>query len=448
MGAGASIPDVMDKDQAQAAAGDFWDEAKFTALAGEGGTVTRDQFAAAAAASGTPLAVGASVNASALASDIRAAIANRKAIAMPMAIRLAWHASGTFDKSDGTGGSDGATMRFEPESTDGANAGLGIMRDMLKPVKASNPDVSVADIWAQAGAWAVEFTGGPRIACSFGRTDQGAEGCPPNGRLPDAALGAQHLRDVFHRQGFNDREIVALSGAHTLGRCHPQRSGFDGPWTSNPLKFDNEYFVNLLEKTWTKREWDGNEQFEDESGELMMLPTDMALLSDEQFRPVVEEYARDEALFFREFAAAFAKLLGNGCPMAAAPTASSERAQATEAFLHNAMHGSFVALKKCRPDADVHAVEASSGRTALHKAAFWGHEEIVKFLLEDCKVDANRVDYNGDTALHDATRFGHAAIVQQLLAAGADKAVANKDGQTALLAAEAFDKPGIAAMLQ
>jgi catalase (peroxidase I) len=43
---------------------------------------------------------------------------------------------------------------------------------------------------------------------------------PPNGRLPDASQGAQHLRDVFGRMGFNDREIVALSGGHTLGRCH------------------------------------------------------------------------------------------------------------------------------------------------------------------------------------------------------------------------------------
>ncbi len=60
------------------------------------------------------------------------------------------------------------------------------------------------------------------------------------GFLPDASQGADHLRKVFYRMGFNDKEIVALSGAHTLGRCHEVRSGFDGPWTHAPLRFDNE----------------------------------------------------------------------------------------------------------------------------------------------------------------------------------------------------------------
>ena len=27
-------------------------------------------------------------------------------------------------------------------------------------------------------------------------------------------------------QGFNDQELVALSGAHTIGRARPERSGF------------------------------------------------------------------------------------------------------------------------------------------------------------------------------------------------------------------------------
>ena len=29
--------------------------------------------------------------------------------------------------------------------------------------------------------------------------------CPPDGRLPDGAKGAQHIRDIFYRMGFNDQ---------------------------------------------------------------------------------------------------------------------------------------------------------------------------------------------------------------------------------------------------
>ena len=154
-----------------------------------------------------------------------------------MAMRVAWHSSGTFSALDGSGGSDGATMRFEPEHGDDANAGLHIIHDLLIPIKKEYPSVSNADIWAMAGAVAVECAGGPKIDCRLGRTDAvDGSACPENGRLPDAALGAEHLRSVFNRMGFNDREIVALSGGHTLGRCHKVRSGFDGPWTQDPLK--------------------------------------------------------------------------------------------------------------------------------------------------------------------------------------------------------------------
>ena len=128
-------------------------------------------------------------------------------------------------------------QRFEPEISDDANAGLPLMHEILKPVKAKFPDLSYADLWTLAGTQAVKLTGGPDVPFRFGRTDApDGSSCPANGRLPDAALGAQHLREVFGRMGFGDREIVALSGAHTLGSCHRSRSGFDGPWTHNPLK--------------------------------------------------------------------------------------------------------------------------------------------------------------------------------------------------------------------
>jgi len=108
--------------------------------------------------------------------------------------------------------------------------------------------------------------------------------------------------------GFNDREIVALAGAHALGRCHTNRSGYSGPWTYSPTVFSNDFYVQLLGNKWTKKKWNVPEQFEDPSGKLMMLPADLALIQDAEFRKYVEEYAKDEDLFFKDFAAAFQKL--------------------------------------------------------------------------------------------------------------------------------------------
>merc|ERR1711988_734879 len=68
------------------------------------------------------------------------------------------------------------------------------------------------------------------------------------GRLPDGDKGIDHLREIFHPKGFSDKDIVALSGAHTVGKCHLERSGFDGPWTETPLGFDNTYFKEMLNK--------------------------------------------------------------------------------------------------------------------------------------------------------------------------------------------------------
>lgn len=65
----------------------------------------------------------------------------------------------------------------------------------------------------------------------YGRVD--APGPADDGLLPGAAppfgdgsvTPAEHLRKVFYRMGLDDKEIVALSGAHTLGRAYKNRSG-------------------------------------------------------------------------------------------------------------------------------------------------------------------------------------------------------------------------------
>lgn len=127
----------------------------------------------------------------------------------------------------------------------------------------------------------------------------------------------------FYRMGFTDQEIVALSGAHTLGRCHPDRSGWDGPWTNAPTTFSNLYYQELVDNKWHKKKWNGPLQYEDKSGQLMMLPTDMALVSDRTFRKWVNAYAKDEDTFFKDFAAAFGKLLELGVPFPEPAAAAS-----------------------------------------------------------------------------------------------------------------------------
>ena len=73
----------------------------------------------------------------------------------------------------------------------------------------------------------------------------------------------------------------------------------------------------MMSLDWKRKKLpNGVEQFmyydEDLDTELMMLPTDMALLSDPHFSPWVKKYADDVDLFFKDFSEAFAKLLELG----------------------------------------------------------------------------------------------------------------------------------------
>lgn len=229
----------------------------------------------------------------------------------PLMIRLSWHDAGTYDAKDKSGGPR-SCMRFEGgEAAHGANAGLHIARNMLAPIKEKYPDFSHADFWSLTAICAIKVMDGPSIPWRAGRPDASAgSDSVPDGRLPDATQGCSHLRDVFHRMGFSDQEIVALSGAHAVGMCHGDRSGFIGPWTTTALDFDNAFFVNLVNMKWHKtKQPNGLEVWvtDDQPG-IIMLPTDMALCTDEKMVPWVRLYAKDKDRWYSDFATAFSKL--------------------------------------------------------------------------------------------------------------------------------------------
>ncbi|OAV89213.1 hypothetical protein PTTG_07770 [Puccinia triticina 1-1 BBBD Race 1] len=91
----------------------------------------------------------------------------------PFLVRLAWHASGTYDKESKTGGSNGASMRFAPESNHGANAGLSVAREKLEPIykKYARLGLTYSDLWMFAGVAAIQEIGGPKIPWCPGRQD-------------------------------------------------------------------------------------------------------------------------------------------------------------------------------------------------------------------------------------------------------------------------------------
>ena len=56
------------------------------------------------------------------------------------------------------------------------------------------------------------------------------------------------------------------------------------------------------------------------------------------------------------------------------------------------MHGSVDAATRvltAHPNTNVNELEGTSGRSALHKAAFWGHTDMCSFLVEKCGLNAD-----------------------------------------------------------
>lgn len=202
----------------------------------------------------------------------------------PLPLRMAFHDAASYDPVTRTGGATGSLHeeldRFENQSFAGAVRCMELARER-------HPDVSWADLIAVAGAVAVELCGGPRILVGMGRRD--ADRTPGDRPLPHEDTPIATLKAEFLIRALTLRDLVALSGAHTIG------GRLQGPsFTADARSFTSSYFRRLLDP--------------DADAGLTLLRTDLALVEDPELRPIVEEFAADQDAFLGAFADAYVRL--------------------------------------------------------------------------------------------------------------------------------------------
>ena len=183
----------------------------------------------------------------------------------------------------------------------------------------------------------------------------------PNGN-PDPAAAAVDIRETFGRMAMNDEETVALiAGGHTFGKAHgaadpdqhvgpePEAasleeqglgwgnrfgsgnagdtitSGLEGAWTTDPVKWDNNYFDNLFgyewdlvkspagASQWTPRDESAKDTVPDAHDSSarhapMMFTTDLALRTDPIYEPISRRFHENPDEFAEAFAKAWYKL--------------------------------------------------------------------------------------------------------------------------------------------
>jgi catalase-peroxidase len=182
----------------------------------------------------------------------------------------------------------------------------------------------------------------------------------PNG-VPDPVAAARDIRETFGRMAMNDEETVALiAGGHTFGKAHgaaaadncgpePEgagleeqglgwknsfgsgkgadtiTSGLEGAWTTDPVKWDNNYFDNLFGYEWKQvqspagaTQWaptdasavatvpDAHDPSKKHAP--MMFTTDLSLRMDPIYEPISRRFHENPDEFAEAFAKAWYKL--------------------------------------------------------------------------------------------------------------------------------------------
>lgn len=167
---------------------------------------------------------------------------------------------------------------------DGAQSTAKNHHKTIEKLHKDHPTITYPDLYQLAGTVAVKALDGPEIDFVPGRKDSPIS--PDASCLPDLKnIGPKELKDFFGKVKISDpKHIVALYGGLKLATAGDQ--GAD-------LKFDNKYFSDLAKSS------------------------DKALREDQEFRNIVERYAKNKNEFSKDYAEAHKKLSELGLPYSA-----------------------------------------------------------------------------------------------------------------------------------
>lgn len=181
--------------------------------------------------------------------------------------------------------------------------------------------VSCSDVLALATHNFINLVGGPNYVVKLGRKDSLESSISRvEGSVPRANTSMDEIIKMFESKKLTVQDLVALSGAHTIGLSHckefayrltpadptynpkyaealktvckdyeknPAMSAFNDAVT--PSKFDNMYYQNLQKG-------------------MGLLESDSGLLKNPKTKPFVQLYATNQTAFFNDFGHAMEKL--------------------------------------------------------------------------------------------------------------------------------------------
>ncbi|XP_022158970.1 lignin-forming anionic peroxidase-like [Momordica charantia] len=198
--------------------------------------------------------------------------------------------------------------------------GYGVIHKAKTEVEKICPGVvSCADILTVAARDASFAVGGPSWTVKLGRRDSTtASKTLAESELPGFQESLDRLISIFANKGLSARDMVALSGSHTIGQAQCflfrnriyNQSNIDAGFASTrrrncptsggngnlapldlvtPNSFDNNYFKNLIQRKG-------------------LLETDQVLFNGGSTDSIVTEYSRNPSTFKSDFATAMIKM--------------------------------------------------------------------------------------------------------------------------------------------